>query len=63
MGSQSIKGTGQLECQLQGTSVYGKKEALGQWRSKRFHIFVGGPLNMFKVHDRNKGVSLKEHEF
>ena len=28
-----------------------------------FHIFVGGPLNMFKVHDRNKGVSLKEHEF
>ena len=62
---EQIRGTGQSGYWLQDTlvmgSVYGKETALRYWRSRRFLIFVAGPLNMFEVRDRSKGVSLKKH--
>ena len=62
---ETIRGMVQSEGWLQGTSVIGsvywKKAALGQQRSRRFLTFIGGPLNVFKVRDRRNGVLLKEH--
>ena len=57
---KTIRRTGYRESWLQDTSVmvslYGKKAALGQWRS-RFFTFIGSSLNMLEVRDRKKDVS------
>ena len=61
---ETIRSTRESEGWLQETSVmgsvYGKKAAIGWWRSRMFLFFVGDPLNIFEVHDSKKGVLLKE---